>query len=192
MSAQRHVYVKYVRRRRYLQKEAGRRLRSIRQKQLAGFRSAYGRWKLANVRTGGYLGRELKYYDVKYDESNLATTFAAGTAATTDTFGLFCPTVGTSADEREGRKCTLTQIHVVGSVFRAVEHDADDVRKPSAIFVCLVRDNQCNGATINPSQVYLNSDNVEFQFRNLEYVKRFTILATKRFVLYDTAAMTRS
>ncbi len=149
------------------------------------FRSA------ANIRTAGFLGIEVKFYD-----TSLAT---AGLLATTDaTGGEFDPSAtiklntvirGDGEQNRDGKQISMRNITVRGVI--TIDKQANQTVSDEApvIFIALVLDTQTNGATLNSEDVYTNkSANAKLAatpFRNLLFAKRFRVLKSLRFRLPD-------
>jgi hypothetical protein len=102
------------------------------------------------------------------------------------------PLVGTGEEQREGRKYTITGIHIRGRIYRAVASDQADCVQPSIVRVVLYQDRQTNAAQSQGEQVFRDVANFDdpFTFRNLEYSKRFNVLWNKTFSLYNCVAGT--
>lgn len=147
---------------------------------------------LANMRTGGYVGLEKKFFDTQTNTvlSNSVTNSLCsvrrddhtwGTASTTNG-ALFCPGVGSGQSQRDGRQCKLDSIYstidcslnftsMVPNVF-----DHSNVR----VYMALILDTQANGAAFDPAQVYRKFTDLDIDLihpiRDLENIQRFRVL----------------
>lgn len=162
---------------------------------------------VANPRTGGFLGQELKFFDTFGSWDVQASN--DGTAGVVDNikhqgFGVtgqsLCPiALGTGPQAREGRKALIKSIHVSGVLDYTtnVSTTLDDV---VGVFIALVLDTQCNGSNPDSAQVYTNvsaaggSFNSQLHmlpkpFRNLEYTGRYKVLKTKFYSARDQTVL---
>ncbi len=139
------------------------------------------------------LGIELKFYDQKL-------LGAALTAPTDATGGEHDPSAtvmmntvvqGDGESNRDGRKITMKSIYVEGLVKTAKQATQSATDNQTLIFIALVLDTQCNGATINSEDVYVNPGASQVTaagpLRNLKFTQRFKVLATRRFVIQNPA-----
>ncbi len=127
-----------------------------------------------NPRTGGFLGIESKFFDVESSADAFALAWATMEPATTN---LSAIAQGDGESNRDGRKYEITSIHVKGQI--AFDPLESQVSPPDDLIarVCLVLDNQTNGAQLTATDVMdggLGSD--WLAFRNLQFTKRFRVL----------------
>ncbi len=142
---------------------------------------------MANPRTGGYTGIELKFLDT-------ALAANALTAPTDSTGGEQNPSLGSTGcisamaqgdgeSQRDGRRVVLKSVNIKG-VIRCdpqINQTAGDTS--TECIVALVWDSQSNGVTLNSENVFANpsatSQGAPLVFRNLQFQERFKVLATK-------------
>lgn len=133
--------------------------------------------RYGNKRTGGYLGIENKFIDTFRTGATLGVAWAGGEEDPTENC-LNAIAQGDGESNRDGRKCTLTQLNIQGRVLfnPAASDDARFVR------VIVVWDTQTNGAQLNAEDVMDDGANKSQQFRNLQFAKRFRVLADLKFM----------
>lgn len=125
-----------------------------------------------NIRTGGYLGKELKFVDNTY-QSAVAVNWTLEMPAT----GSFnAVAVGAGESERIGRKISNSSLHIRGNLILSGATPA----LSSRCRIVLVKDNQTNGAALVPGNVIVGGID---GFRNLEHVSRFQILFDRTYTL---------
>jgi len=155
-------------------------------------RATRGRLRRRNRITAGFLGIEVKYFDV-YKAST------ALTAPTDTTSFLFNPTVGADclncvaqgdgAQNRDGKKIKMRSLYIKGFVRRPNSEAAGDVPGPVRAYVAVVLDRQTNAAAAASSLVWNQAPagaSALFNaglMRNLEYADRFRILRDQAFDL---------
>ncbi len=145
----------------------------------------------ANPRIGGFLGIELKFYDQKLIQSALTapTDATGGEHDPSATIVLNTVTQGDGESQRDGRKITMRSIYIDGVIDCAKQAGQGSADNATGIFIALVLDTQTNGATISSEQVFLNPGanaiTAATPFRNLQFTKRFKVLATRRFIMQD-------
>jgi len=155
-------------------------------------RSTYG----GGPRTGGFLGIETKFIDYTYEEAIVNTVTGAeadppGPGAQTAPGCISAIAQGDGESNRDGRKCTLTSIHLRGSVILDPRSDTSTSVGGTTVRVLVVQDTQTNGAQLNSEDVILAATNVEHSFRNLQFTKRFKILKDQTFAMkYPSASGT--
>ncbi len=165
-----------------------------------------------NRRTGGYVGREVKFNDVSADALNLTKWAAAKTAGTlvptyvnaqkTGDAGFQAPGClnavqsNSGANGRIGRAMCMRSITINGYVKRLAAGGTNG----AAAHICLwvVLDKQCNKAAPTLGDVFVNSgaaadvgptDNIgPLVMRNLENSARFRVLKKWTFVLNSTVS----
>jgi len=141
---------------------------------------------LANLRSGGQLGIELKFLDVPHTASALTAptdwTGAEIQPTSVVTGCLSAPAQGDSPQNREGRKISIRSILLQGAISinaQAAQATADIA---PTIFCALVLDTQTNGVTINSEDVYSNPSASATTnccpLRNMSFSQRFKVLKT--------------
>lgn len=137
-----------------------------------------------NLRTGGYLGIELKFLDVYGSQISIpAPTDCSGGEMQPEggcTDCLSVPAQGDGEQQRDGRRILMKSIFVSGAVKWSTSSDQDDAFEAGPVFVALVLDTQTNGSTIVSEQVYTNPNDTAnvntYPLRNLQYSSRFRVL----------------
>ncbi len=149
----------------------------------------YGRFR--NIRTGGFIGKELKFYDTKLVASALTapTDAAGGEHDPSATIVLNSVTQGDGEQQRDGRKMTMKSIYINGLVTVVPQANVTAGDPASVIYIALVLDTQTNGATIVSEEVYENksADGIlaASPMRNLQQSTRFRVLAKKQFTMQN-------
>lgn len=137
-----------------------------------------------NRRTGGFIGMEVKFYDTAKTITSLtAPTDAAGGEIDPTTGALNTIAQGDGEQNRDGRQCTLTSVHINGIISVAAQTNQTDADEACSVFVALVLDTQTNGAQLNSEDVFTNGSAAAYlaatPFRNLQYTKRFKVLKSE-------------
>ncbi len=137
---------------------------------------------MANKRTGGYMGIELKFYDSASSGALVAPTDAAGGELDPGTDGLSTIAQGDGEQNRDGRQVYLKKVSVKGVIEVPVQTNATALDVSPTVYVALVLDKQTNGAQLNSEDVFTNPGGAAnlacAPFRNLQYTKRFRVLKT--------------
>ena len=164
---------------------------------------------VANLRTGGGFGQELKSFESGQSAITVPATFTSlaadcwaqgSTAAVADTYWLNAPGVGSDATQRDGRIIRNHSIDVIGRVRFYIDDVADTNILPT-LCIALVLDTQANGITPSASGplVYQNRVKITpfpgaedttmraYPTRVLENGPRFRVLAFHRRVCPPTA-----
>lgn len=135
------------------------------------------RYKLANVRKGGFIGRELKFKNDQY-ENTIGQTIASGRSDPIVSLCLHGIDQGDGEQQRDGRQYTIMSISLRGYVLFGNQDAA--VVTSDHVRLVLVLDTQTNGAQLTATDVLDNfhgdNDLQTNSFRNLEYTKRFRVL----------------
>lgn len=140
------------------------------------------------LRTGGYYGRftkptgtELKFFEVN------KTFTAAPSAGVILSDSLHKIADGTGQSERLGRKLTVAQVHINGTIVQ--QGATNNGQNTAKIRIMVVLDKQCNGATatVTGTGGPLETADVN-SFRNLENSSRFKVLADKTMMMVQTGA----
>lgn len=146
---------------------------------------------IANIRSAGLLGVELKYLDAPKAATALtAPTDASGgemDPSSVVTGCLSAPAQGDGPTNRDGSKIVMKRIYVTGTILvgaQAAQAAADIV--PS-ILICLVLDKQTNGQQLNSEDVFVNqnasANTATNPQRNMSFTNRFEVLKTVQFML---------
>lgn len=151
--------------------------------------------RAANLRSGGFLGRENKFYDTFL----LGCTIAGSTTVAGHECNPVAPVLlntvaqGVSEENRIGRQIHMKSIQVKGVLHIPAQVNETALDHGGAILLSLVLDTQTNGVTINSEDVYKNKGaNVltgASLFRDLEQVNRFKILKTKKINLKEASVV---
>lgn len=150
------------------------------------FKSSSSMKSVGNARTGGFVGIEKKFFDSAYSAvaMNFSTDGASGEMQPTagGVNCISCPTQGSGANQRTGRKLTITEASVSGAVYEiAAFTETTPGQAPGGYFFALVLDKQTNQSVYDSEDVFVNptADTqamVPFPLRNLEHSQRFTVL----------------
>ncbi len=133
------------------------------------------------------MGIELKFYDqLLIGKAIPASTDATGGEVDPSATVLLNTVVqGDGESNRDGRRMTMRSIMVEGQVNIAALAAQSGANDGTQIFIALVLDTQTNGATINSEDVFVNPGasalTAASPLRNLQFSKRFRILATRKF-----------
>ncbi len=134
-----------------------------------------------NVRTGGFLGLEKKFFDVESNADAFAVTWAVMEPATTN---LTAIAQGDGESNRDGRKYTMLSIHIKGYIQRAASEGVTNPVGDETVRLCLVWDKQTNGAQLTATDVMDGGQTDDYlAFRNLQFTKRFQVLWDKTFTV---------
>ncbi len=142
-----------------------------------------------NPRTGGFLGIELKFLDTSRGLLGVAvnTDATGGEQDPATVNSLSSVAQGDGEQNRDGRQCIFKSIFVSGVVEVANQLNQTAAHPASIVFIALVLDTQTNGTQLNSEDVYKNiggtAMTLPYVMRNLQFIKRFKILATKRIVV---------
>lgn len=143
-----------------------------------------------NIRTGGFLDKEVKYFDFEVNNQALVAGIAGGEVDPAANC-IFYPTQGNAVSNREGRRVLMKSLYV-NFIFSAdPSSDQADVTDPHPIMVAIVLDTQTNAAQLNAEDVYDdNTTSKTLACRNMEYINRFRVLWVKRFFLTVSGTFT--
>lgn len=144
-----------------------------------------------NIRTGGFIGMNVKYAD----SWNTGTALTAPTGATGGEIGgtiagtgavsqLVGISQGTGESQRIGNEVRYSSLYLTGNVSCASQVDQTALDVGTKVFLALVLDTQTNGAQLNSEDVYSNPSATALlaanPIRNMEQSKRFKVLKTWR------------
>ncbi len=135
-----------------------------------------------NIRSGGLLGVELKYYDTSLSAASLSASSDATGAELDPSATILLNTIiqGDGPQNRDGRKVCMKSVMLRGVVKAGPQTNQTTTDGAASIMVALVLDKQTNGATINSEEVFTNkaaaaATNVHC-FNNLENSGRYRVL----------------
>lgn len=135
--------------------------------------------KRKNQRSGGFVGKELKFFDTVVEDRQIQGQW---TLLNNTTIGcLNSPAQGNGPSERIGRKITGVSIHVKGFILS----DPNTTARGNVVRIVLFRDKQTNNAAppatgpfiVPPNSYHVNS------YRNLELSSRFNVYYDRTFTL---------
>lgn len=136
------------------------------------------RSKSLNPRTGGFIGMDKKYVDLTATHT-VVSTVSGSEVDPSPANGLVAIGQGNNQSQRIGNRVTLTEVHINGEIlFNAVT--AATPNSARYVRVLLVLDKQTNGAQLSGENVLKDPASATFNvmaWRDLEYVKRFQVLA---------------
>lgn len=137
-----------------------------------------------NYRTGGFLGVEKKFYDTSLTQATLAVTATAAEHNPSATVSLNTVAQGDGESNRDGRQLSMDTITLKGAIEIPTGVDKTTVPLSCYCYVAIVLDKQTNGALLNSEDVFINEGGINSlvgnPFRNLQFIKRFSVLASKR------------
>lgn len=149
--------------------------------------------RILNRRTAGFMGIETKFYDQKL----IAGVLTAPTDATggefnpSATISLNTVAQGDGESNRDGRQITMRSIQVNGVITCVQQVNQSAADFPTKCFIALVLDTQTNGALLNSEDVFTNPGanavTAADPFRDLQFAKRFRILAVRKVTLQNPA-----
>ncbi len=147
---------------------------------------------LKNPRIGGFLGIEVKFADQTLTATALVNPSDAtgGEVDPSATVVFNSVAQGDGESQRDGKTITMRSLTITGTVNTAVNNAETTASASSQIFIALVLDKQTNGTTINSEDVYTNPGGAALAatpFRNLANIKRFRVLATRKFSLGNSS-----
>lgn len=149
---------------------------------MAAANSAAAAQRASNLRTGGFEGLEKKFVDYEVTKGNMADTVASSEVDPTTVNCLNAIAQGDGESQRDGRRCTLTSVHVQGYVRFKSDVLSGGTPDIGRVRLALVLDTQTNGAQFNAEDVFIEPTDgtlATCTFRNLQYQKRFRVLASK-------------
>ncbi len=132
-----------------------------------------------NVRSGGFVGIENKFYDQSVNGSSVSVgnNWSGCEEDPGTTQCLSAPSQGDGESQRDGRKCKATSIYVGGAI-RWPNHSGH--AEACYVTIALVQDTQTNGAQLNAEDVYINPAATPqtngTPLRNMQYMTRFKVL----------------
>ncbi len=141
---------------------------------------------IQNPRVGGFMGIEKKFYDTSLINGVLGAPTDASGGEHDPSSIVMINTVeqGDGEQQRDGRQITMDKIMLSGQINIPKQTNQTAADGSCAIFIAIVVDKQTNGAQISSELVFKNTGSngatATNLFRNLQYVKRFDVLGTKK------------
>lgn len=141
-----------------------------------------------SLRGASMLGLELKFLDCAWNGVALNTSTDGADGEIQPSSGctgcISVPQQGDTGSQRDGRKFVIKSVWVSGVIETNAVEDQGNGSEFTGFYFALVLDTQCNGATINSEDVFINpSTSASAMFptplRNLQNSKRFRILDSK-------------
>ncbi len=143
-----------------------------------------------NYRTGGYIDMENKFVDYRVDDDAFTTVWAGGEMEDGTALSLTAVAQGDGESQRDGRVYRVNSVFVHGTIVVPANEASGNPISDEVARLALVWDKQTNGAQLNAEDVFLTiaaADDVD-SFRNLQFTKRFQVLADKKFRVNVTSA----
>ncbi len=132
---------------------------------------------VANIRSAGFVGMELKFVDTTRSQVAMATAWTSILPSAPVMNCISAPGIGTGESERDGRVFVIKSIHVRGTVsVVGVEASAAPIADDEWR-ICVVWDTQTNATAMAGTGVMdAGSTNDVNSFRNLQFSRRYIIL----------------
>lgn len=139
-----------------------------------------------NVRYGGFIGIENKFYDTSRSGVIPIPTNASGGNVDPATVNcISAPAQGDGESNRDGKQIAITSCHLYGSIYNPSQVNQTALESTPLVFVALVIDTQTNGAQLDTADVFKNTAATALTsalpMRNLQYSKRFKVVWSKTF-----------
>ena len=151
------------------------------------------RRRFSNVRTGGFMGQEVKFYDKSLvaDSLNAPTDASGGEHDPSASTSLNTVTQGDGESQRDGRLIAMQSVQIKGVITINPQSGASTADGANTIMIAVVLDKQTNGAQLNSEDVYTNpgasASLAAHPFRNLQFSRRFKVLKTICFIMQNPA-----
>ncbi len=145
-----------------------------------------------NVRTGGFLDMEVKFADFRKDDDAFTNVWAGGEMDPATADSVSAVAQGDGESQRDGRVYWINSIFVHGTVNQPATESQTTPLGDTICRVALVWDKQTNGAQLSAENVFLTigaGDDID-SFRNLQFTKRFQVLADRKIRLPTSIATT--
>ncbi len=141
---------------------------------------------LANIRTGGFIGRELKFADKEVSAQAFSGSW--GTLDPTDD-SLTGVAQGNGESQRLGRKYSVHSLHLKGFIEAATTESQTAPLQDILCRLVVVLDTQTNAAQVTATDVFDagQTDDIN-SFRNLQHSTRFRVLKDKTFKINRSMA----
>lgn len=157
-----------------------------------GIRS--GTFVTSNPRSGGFIDKEVKFYDTSLAGQALSAVAAmtGGELDPSATVMLNTVDQGDGEQQRDGRKILMKSVYITGTVTVAKKESQNDIDNAGRAYIALVLDTQTNGAQLDSEKVFENqSANTILNahpMRNLQFTRRFKVLGHKMFTFGNITA----
>jgi len=135
-----------------------------------------------NVRTGGFLGKELKFLDQEVAATSIVATVASSEVDPATTNTLNAVAQGDGPSDRDGNRYIMKSVHVRGYINWGVLVAGSTPAADTFIRLLVLMDTQTNGAQFNAEDVLVDPSSANLDTvtpRNLQYAARFKVLADK-------------
>jgi len=142
---------------------------------------------MLNRRTAGFLGIEKKFYDTSLAATAITapTDASGGEMDPSATSMISTPAVGTSEQNREGKRIVIKSLVIKGNVVIPPGVDKTAMAGAVSCFLAVVLDTQSNAAQMNSEDCFKNTSAAAVQatnpVRNLLFGNRFKILKSETF-----------
>lgn len=146
-------------------------------------------YAMKNLRTGGFLGIELKFADFEFDAA-LSATLAGSEVDPATALCLTAVAQGDGENQRDGRKMVVKSVMVRGIV-QITAIAAATLQNGMWVKICMVLDKQTNGAQLNAENVFVDPTDTDldaFTFRDLQFSNRFKVLKSMYLEVNPSAA----
>lgn len=132
-----------------------------------------------NLRTGGFLNKELKYYDLQMPLTASPVLISGSVHDPVAQSCIFAPTQGSGQSNRDGNLCSIYSVYIEGKVLFAgtVNSGVPPLNQMQVVY--LVLDTQTNGAQAPGSDVFESPGGTGLElnaFKRIENSSRFKIL----------------
>lgn len=149
----------------------------------------------SNVRTGGYLGIENKFYDQFKVATNASATVGTPiilSPQNTAAYTLNSVAQGDGESNRDGRRINMMNLHVRVNVRLLPQNNLTASVTSVSGCIWIILDKQANGVVPSASEIFSITGGTTCTevdlFNNLQYSKRFQVLKKMRYHLNYTAA----
>jgi len=135
-----------------------------------------------NARTGGFLGKELKFLDTEVTGTSIPTSVAGSEIDPATVLCLNAVAQGDGPSDRDGNRYILKSVHVRGYVNWAALVDGSLPAPDTFVRLIVLLDTQTNAAQFNAEDVIVDPSSTNLDAvtpRNLQYAARFKVLADK-------------
>ncbi len=138
-----------------------------------------------NVRTGGFLDMEVKFKDFRVNDDAFTQVWAGGEMEDATALSVSAVAQGDGESERDGRVYWIKSIFIHGTIEQPQTEAQGQPLDDQVVRLALVWDKQTNGAQLNAEDVFLtiaSGDDID-SFRNLQFTKRFQVLADQKHLM---------
>ena len=145
------------------------------------------------MRTGGFIGKELKFIDYGGNQLSLLATVTDSTGGEMDPNVGGTPLClngigqGNGQSDRDGKNIIMKSFYINGNITMGAFSDRNGATAAALVFIAVVLDKQTNGAQLNSEDVFKNpcaTNHAQANpIRNLEYSDRFDVLWSKSYAI---------